>query len=165
MTQPLFVPPALARQHCPPGMKSLYLPAAPPVFVQPGHQRLAQGPSAIPHQPQHRPPVHESDVFDVMNEIQLNDEVSSLHQSGLQKRQNQWQQWSQDIIPALVKPYMQYLKASQSLRVTVDLKVLGPGQCLTCPLQWLTVCCLFFDRVCPSHCATTMLTQTRFRGS
>ncbi|KIM50862.1 hypothetical protein SCLCIDRAFT_81953, partial [Scleroderma citrinum Foug A] len=56
-----------------------------------------------------------------------------------------WQWWSQDIIPALVKPYMQYLKASQSLRMTVDPKVLSPGQCPTCPLQRLTVCCLFFD--------------------
>ena len=147
MTQPLFVPPALACQCRPPGTKSLYLPAAPPVFVLPGRQRLAQGPSAIPHRPQHQPPVRESDVFDVMNEIQLNDEVSSLHQSGLQKQQNQWQWWSQDIIPALVKPYMQYLEASQSLRVTVDPKVLSPGQCPTCPLQRLTVCCLFFDHV------------------
>ena len=68
-------------------------------------------------------------------------------------------------IPALVKPYMQYLEASQSLCVTVDPKVFSPGQCPTCPLQWLTVCCLFFDCVWPSHCATTMLTQTRFRGS
>ena len=78
MTQPLFVPLALGRQCRLPGTKSLYLPAAPPVCVLPGHQRLAQGPSAIPHQPQHRPPVRKSDVFDVMNESQLNDEVSSL---------------------------------------------------------------------------------------
>lgn len=147
MPQPLFIPPPLARQRRPPGTKSLYLPAAPPVFVLPGRQRLAQGPSAIPHRPHHQPPAREPDVFDIMNEIQLEDEVSSLRQSGLQKRQNQWQRWSRDIIPALVKPYMRYLKALQSLRVTIDPKVLSPGRCPTCAPQWLTVCCLFFDRV------------------
>ncbi|KAI6143510.1 hypothetical protein EDD17DRAFT_1781808 [Pisolithus thermaeus] len=33
----------------------------------------------------------------------------------LQKREIQWQWWSQDVIPALLNPYLQYLEASESL--------------------------------------------------
>ncbi|KIN92706.1 hypothetical protein M404DRAFT_116927, partial [Pisolithus tinctorius Marx 270] len=50
--------------------------------------------------------------------------------SGSQKHENQWWQWSQDIIPALLKPYMCYLEASQSLCMAVDPPVIH--QCCTC---------------------------------
>ncbi|KAI6140865.1 hypothetical protein BKA82DRAFT_4019082 [Pisolithus tinctorius] len=53
--------------------------------------------------------------------LHFNEEVSSpLGLRSLQKRQNQWQWWSQDVIPALLKPYLWYLQASQSLQVVVD---------------------------------------------
>ncbi|KAI6132267.1 hypothetical protein EDD16DRAFT_1700094 [Pisolithus croceorrhizus] len=54
--------------------KALHLPAPPPVFVLPSHQHLAQDAGAMPHCPQ--PPTCKLDVFDVMNNIQLNEEVN-----------------------------------------------------------------------------------------
>ncbi|KAI6103442.1 hypothetical protein F5141DRAFT_1217094 [Pisolithus sp. B1] len=71
---PLFVPPPIACYCCPPGTKALHLPAPPPVFVLPSHQHLAQDAGAMPHRPQ--PPTCKLDVFDVMNNIQLNEEVN-----------------------------------------------------------------------------------------
>ncbi|KAI6163407.1 hypothetical protein EDD17DRAFT_1776111 [Pisolithus thermaeus] len=44
----------------------------------------------------------------------------------------QWQRWSQDVIPALLNPYLQYLEASESLHVVVDSRVDHPTHCLTC---------------------------------
>ncbi|KIK14267.1 hypothetical protein PISMIDRAFT_17415 [Pisolithus microcarpus 441] len=73
-TCPLFVPPSIAHYCRPPGTKVLYLPAPPPVFVLPGHQCLAQDAGAMLHHPQ--PPTQKLDVFDVMNDIQLNEEVN-----------------------------------------------------------------------------------------
>ncbi|KAI6146628.1 hypothetical protein EDD17DRAFT_1514724 [Pisolithus thermaeus] len=118
--QPLFVPPPLARHQCPPHMKGLYLPAPLPVFTLPGCQHLAQDPKATPHYHRH-PPTHKPDTFDHMNEFQFNDEAGPPSgRSALQKREIQWQQWSQDIIPALLNPYLQYLQVSESLWVVVD---------------------------------------------
>ncbi|KAI6112745.1 hypothetical protein F5141DRAFT_1002593, partial [Pisolithus sp. B1] len=64
-----------------------------------------------------------------------------------QKQEIQWQWWSQDIIPALLNPYLQYLQVSESLRVVVDSIVDHRSQCLTCVVHPLTICCLFFDRL------------------
>ncbi|KAI5980440.1 hypothetical protein EDD15DRAFT_2393533 [Pisolithus albus] len=67
-----------------------------------------------------------------MNDIQLNEEVNLSSLGSSQKRHNQWRRWSEDIIPALVKPYMEYLEVSRSLRVIVDAGVDGTGQCHNC---------------------------------
>ncbi|KAI5994402.1 hypothetical protein EDD15DRAFT_2165929 [Pisolithus albus] len=82
-----------------------------------------------------------------MNDIQLNEEVNLSSLGSSQKRHNQWWRWSEDIIPALVKPYMEYLEVSRSLRVIVDAGVDGTGQCHNCVVHRLRVCCLFFHRL------------------
>ncbi|KAI6147562.1 hypothetical protein EDD17DRAFT_1781038 [Pisolithus thermaeus] len=48
-----------------------------------------------------------------MNEFQFNDEAGPPSEI-------QWQWWSQDIIPTLLNPYLQYLHVSESLQVVVD---------------------------------------------
>ncbi|KAI6004352.1 hypothetical protein F5J12DRAFT_685875, partial [Pisolithus orientalis] len=60
---------------------------------------------------------------------------------------NQWQQWSQDIIPALLKPYMCYLEASQSLCMTVD------PSCINSlfAVSSLTICDHFVVCSCDAH--------------
>ncbi|KAI5997730.1 hypothetical protein EDC04DRAFT_2584986, partial [Pisolithus marmoratus] len=60
---------------------------------------------------------------------------------------NQWQRWSEDIIPALVKPYMEYLAVSQSLHVVVNAQVDSASQCHNCVVHRLHVCCLFFHHM------------------
>ncbi|KAI6114657.1 hypothetical protein EV401DRAFT_2058510 [Pisolithus croceorrhizus] len=99
----MFVPPPLARHRRPPRTKGLYLPAPPPVFILPGRQRLAQDPSATSRH-HHHPPAGGPGIFDYEDDA-------------LQKREIQWQRWSQDVIPALLNPYLQYLEASESLRL------------------------------------------------
>ncbi|KAI6024367.1 hypothetical protein EDC04DRAFT_2606465 [Pisolithus marmoratus] len=69
-TWPLFVPPPLAHHHHPPGMKALYLPIPPPIFVLLGHQHFAQDPQALPNQPQQQSH-QEIDIFDTVNELHI----------------------------------------------------------------------------------------------
>ncbi|KAI6154689.1 hypothetical protein BKA82DRAFT_4010479 [Pisolithus tinctorius] len=88
LVQALFVPPPLACHCCPPGMTLLYLPAPLPVFVLPGHQRLAQHADAIPQRPQQQHPTCELGIFDVMPEVSVIQ--STLPPSSLQKQQKQW---------------------------------------------------------------------------
>ncbi|KAI5989530.1 hypothetical protein EDD15DRAFT_2171326, partial [Pisolithus albus] len=73
--------------------------------------------------------------------------------SAVQKQEIQWQRWSRDIIPELLKPYLQYLQASESLRVVVDSPVDHRSQCLTCVVHPLTICCL--EEVEITYCACT----------
>ena len=99
----------------------------------------------MPHLSQCPHPTHEPDVFDIMNEVQADEGHSPSRPSGMQKRHNQWWQWSEDIIPALLTLYMHYLEASWSLRVIVDPQVSGSKPC-NCTVHWPNVCCLFFNR-------------------
>ncbi|KAI6098311.1 hypothetical protein EDD17DRAFT_1481358 [Pisolithus thermaeus] len=89
-----------------------------------------------------------------MNDIQLNEEVNSSSLGSSQKQHNQWWWWSEDIIPALVKPYMEYLELSQSLHVIVDAQVDSRSQCHNCVVHRLRVCCLFFHHML-SYCHST----------
>jgi hypothetical protein len=143
----MFVLPSRARHRRPDGTKAFYLPAPPPVFVLPGHQRLAQHPAAVPHRPQQSSIRCQPDIFDIVGELRNDGASSPLRQNSSQKRQNQWRRWSQDVVPALMKPYLRYLEASQSLRVVVDAEVGDQSQCPTCTMHQLTIYCLFFDRM------------------
>ncbi|KAL4069115.1 hypothetical protein J3A83DRAFT_4095861, partial [Scleroderma citrinum] len=70
---------------------------------------------------------------------------------------NQWQWWSENIIPALLIPYMSYLETSQSLHVMVNPLVLGSSPC-DCIVHWINVCCLFFnclEDIKIAYCACT----------
>ncbi|KAI5982636.1 hypothetical protein EDD15DRAFT_2391151 [Pisolithus albus] len=90
---------------------------------------------------------------------------SPLHVGGLEKRQNQWRRWSQDIIPALVEPYLQYLEASHNLRVVVGIQN-HLSRCSACSTHSSNVTCVFFDRLeeieinaCPCRPAPVCLMQ------
>ena len=66
----------------------------------------------------------------------LDDQVS--------KKQRQWRRWSEDIIPALIKPYLSLLHDSDGLR---DMnKVRGDDLCKGCDKgRILEVSCIFFE--------------------
>ncbi|KAI6111089.1 hypothetical protein F5141DRAFT_1188346 [Pisolithus sp. B1] len=119
-------------------MKALYLPVPPPIFILPGHQRFAQDPKAVPDQLQQHS--HQADdVFNAVNELHID--------CGLQKQQNQWHWWSQDLLPALIEPYLQYLWVTQNLHVAVDIQI-HLSQCSTCITHALNATCFFFDHMC-----------------
>ncbi|KAG1883231.1 hypothetical protein F4604DRAFT_1879008 [Suillus subluteus] len=62
------------------------------------------------------------------------------HLSGLQKKQNQWWRWSQEVVPSLIKPYLAYCRRSESLQSNPDLGLLT-GDNLRCSLQVITISC------------------------
>ncbi|KAG1776142.1 hypothetical protein EV702DRAFT_1046312 [Suillus placidus] len=70
------------------------------------------------------------------------------HLSGLQKKQNQWRRWSQEVVPSLIKPYLAYCRRSESLQSNPDLGLLT-GDNLRCSafcrLRSLAVTCVLFD--------------------
>ncbi|KIJ11573.1 hypothetical protein PAXINDRAFT_31481, partial [Paxillus involutus ATCC 200175] len=78
------------------------------------------------------------------------------------KRQNQCRRWSQDVIPTLLRPYMQYVRVTGSLS-TVENVVIPP--CVhSCASRQLQVTCLYFDcleirtlSVCPCRPAPLQL--------
>ncbi|KIJ60414.1 hypothetical protein HYDPIDRAFT_76343, partial [Hydnomerulius pinastri MD-312] len=71
------------------------------------------------------------------------------------KKQNQARRWSQDIIPALIRPYLAYLKDTQCLRVPSDIHAENShlpscaGFCTQCTL---TITCILFDYVSIQSC-------------
>ncbi|KAI6102139.1 hypothetical protein F5141DRAFT_1008512 [Pisolithus sp. B1] len=65
----------------------------------------------------------------------------------LQKWQNQWHWWFQDVLPALIEPYLQYLQVTQNLHVAVDIQI-PLSQCSTCITHALNVTCVLFDHMC-----------------
>ncbi|KIK72743.1 hypothetical protein PAXRUDRAFT_120300, partial [Paxillus rubicundulus Ve08.2h10] len=75
---------------------------------------------------------------------------------------NQYRQWSQDVIPTLLQPYMQYVRVTGSLS-TVE-NVIVPPCVHSCACRQLQVTCLYFDRlkimtllVCPCRPAPLQL--------
>ncbi|KAF9221059.1 hypothetical protein BS17DRAFT_672679, partial [Gyrodon lividus] len=63
------------------------------------------------------------------------------------KKQNQWHWWSQDIIPALIEPYLNYLRRSNSLQTATQVKTTSTNATCMCDRQCLFVTCIFFDRL------------------
>ena len=122
-----MVKPSVVHRQRPRHTKGMYLPAPPPVLVLPGRQHLVQ----------HLPPASRStaqnhaiqDIFN-LNKDSFADTLymphgpltNVSHLSGLQKKQNQWWRWSQDIIPDLIKPYLTYLHESEFLRRPTDIQ-------------------------------------------
>jgi hypothetical protein len=68
--------------------------------------------------------------------------------SGLQKKQNQWRRWSQEVLPSLVTPYLAYIRQSDSLRSAPDLhcSTRDESHCISiCRPRPLAVTCVLFD--------------------
>ncbi|KAG2125135.1 hypothetical protein DEU56DRAFT_693213, partial [Suillus clintonianus] len=64
------------------------------------------------------------------------------------KRANQWRRWSDDIIPAMIVPYLSYLQETVSLRHAnmPAIRHRTDGECGTgCRTRNIKVACVFFD--------------------
>ncbi|KAH7902955.1 hypothetical protein BJ138DRAFT_1021330 [Hygrophoropsis aurantiaca] len=83
--------------------------------------------------------------------------------NGLQKKQNQWRRWAQDVLPSLIVPYLAYLRQSKSLRRRPDPP--ASQQCSKgCSQKNLEIICVLFDHldtlqllVCPCYPAPHQL--------
>ncbi|PPR01991.1 hypothetical protein CVT26_008736, partial [Gymnopilus dilepis] len=62
-----------------------------------------------------------------------------------EKKRRQWQKWSEDIIPALLRPYLHLLKETSGLRLMESVRRKG---CKGCDgVRQLTVSCIYFERI------------------
>ncbi|KAG1848659.1 hypothetical protein F4604DRAFT_1935230 [Suillus subluteus] len=105
-----------------------YHSLAPPLLVLPGWQHFTQhiGSSSRrslvqdqshPHSPSGADPpdidpfVTDKPLFsDFLYEPNGPINLPRPHLSGLQKKQNQWWRWSQEVVPSLIKPYLAYCR-------------------------------------------------------
>lgn len=157
--------PRMARQR---GSRALHLPAAPPLLVLPGRQRFTQNirsssrrsriedgessshPPITADSPGSDPLVDDEPLFSdslYMPDGPVDNQRPRL--SGLQKKQNQWRRWSEDVIPSLITPYLTYMRQSVSLQCTPDLRSLSgdDSHCTgSCHQRSLAINCVLFDR-------------------
>jgi hypothetical protein len=70
------------------------------------------------------------------------EEEEGVHQVG--KKVRQWRKWSEDIIPALLEPYLELLRESESLRDVSDARNIQG--CKGCQgKRQLEVVCVYFE--------------------
>jgi hypothetical protein len=128
---------------------NLYLPGLPPVLVMPGRRHLAQ---QILHRSlsMSRTELEHKDdeaTIPFSDSLHFSDPVPRCLTSS-QKRANQWQRWSEDIIPRMIVPYLSYIQETLSLR---HANVPGEhhsndGECgAGCRTRSIKVACVLFD--------------------
>lgn len=142
---------------------------APPILVLPGRQRFTQHVvsstrrSLVQDEGNPHPPIG-ADPLDIdpfiddgplfSDSLYMPDGPIDLprhHLSGLQKKQNQWRRWSEEVIPSLISPYLRYIRQSGSLQSIPDLRCPTgeDSHCsqFCCP-RTLAITCVLFDRAC-----------------
>ncbi|KAI6115788.1 hypothetical protein EV401DRAFT_2058086 [Pisolithus croceorrhizus] len=127
-------------------MKALYLPVPPPIFILLGHQQFAQDPRAIPDQLQQHSH-QEDDVFNAVHELRI------------EHQQNQWHWWSQDVLPALIEPYLWYLQVTQNHHVVLDIQIplsLEEIKINACPCIPAPVCLMKYGLFASTPTAPTL---------
>ena len=157
--------PWVARTRRAPGTR--HLPSPPPLLVLPGRQRYTQNirapsrHSLVQHgevglhsrittePPSIDPSVDDQPLFsDSLYMPEGPIDIPRPRLSGLQKKQNQWRRWSQEVIPSLITPYLTYIQQSGSLQSTPDLfPTAHDSHCdgIHRPRS-LMVTCVLFDR-------------------
>ncbi|KIK76960.1 hypothetical protein PAXRUDRAFT_168280 [Paxillus rubicundulus Ve08.2h10] len=144
----------------------LFLPEPPPVFVLPGQQQFAQDPFSLPQPYPHSPSPHAWDIGDgAVRVLDFSGDATEPRgqTNGLQKKTNQWCRWSQDIIPALIAPYLVYLQQTEQLCLPTDIQATSPDSpaCTSSHNHSLTVMCVLFDYITikygPCHPAPVVL--------
>ncbi|KAG1840800.1 hypothetical protein F4604DRAFT_1885023 [Suillus subluteus] len=80
--------------------------------------------------------------------MHFSNDASSRRLTSSQKRANQWRRWSEDIIPAMIVPYLSYIQETVSLHHanTPAIRHRTDGECGTgCRTRNIKVACVFFD--------------------
>jgi hypothetical protein len=87
-----------------------------------------------------------AEVHVPLGEGEANDEIDTAADKRTAKTQRQWRRWSEDVIPALLQPYMELLDKTSGLR---DMQGVRARQgCSGCASgRLLNVSCIFFERM------------------
>jgi hypothetical protein len=152
-----------------PGSQAIHSLAPVPLLVLPGRQRFtqhirpslglrrveddesnSQSPIAVVDDLRDNDPFVDEPLFS--DSLYMPDGPVDLPRprlSGLQKKQNQWRRWSEEVIPSLITPYLAYIRRSVSLQCAPDLhSSLGDNSHCDgfCRPRSLAVTCVLFDR-------------------
>lgn len=77
--------------------------------------------------------------------VEENDEMPDANMEARdEKKKRQWRKWSEDIIPALLKPYLKLLEETSGLRHMENVRNKGCKGCNN--VRQLEVSCIFFER-------------------
>jgi hypothetical protein len=135
------------RQRRPRNTRQLFLPGPEPLLALPGGIRLTQvhGPTdPIITSPRRRISTqdrreHDSVFDDVFTSAFLDSDIN-----GRRRKEKQWERWTTDVIPSLLRPYLRLLRETNSLR---DMPTNNADGC-TCgsPGRQLSVLAVSFDR-------------------
>ena len=145
------------------------------LLVLPNRQAFTQLPSHS-HRPHHdtndspSPISDDSIIFASVPEVDHMDQIfvtaseaeppELRKQRQQRKKERQWAKWANEVIPSLIKPHLQLLRQSQSLRELSQLRhtVLSPLSCHCAKRTKLTVTCVYFERALLTlHTAITLL--------
>jgi hypothetical protein len=152
-----------------PGSQAIHSSAPVPLLVLPGQQRFTQNirpslglrrvednesnsrsPIAVINDPRDSDPFVDEPLFS--DSLYMPDgpvDLSRPRLSGLQKKQNQWRRWSEEVIPSLITSYLAYIRRSVSLQCAPDLHPSSGdnSHCNSfCRPRSLAVTCVLFDR-------------------
>jgi hypothetical protein len=162
----LVPPPMVPKTRRPRHSRSLYLPGPERILTLPG-QEYSQMPSAsrghtarVTHfprrdlgAPREPPEVPDDDLcrssepFDIINNVFISDapDAEELQREKQRlKKQKQWQRWTQDVIPSLLRPHLQLLHNSASL-CSVPQHTKHQCKCNAASLRRLKVVCVSFE--------------------
>ena len=150
-----------------PGTASLYLPVKCLVTL-PGHHAFTQylcvpskqaqtgstpapGPSTDPYPHSGGTSYHSAELFyegDLLtDELQISQDQFSLPSRNSCKKIRQWQQWSDEVIPSLIQPFLRYKRLSRKLHDPVSPQIpVCKNNCVCCHLK---VMCINFDSKFP----------------
>ncbi|KAG1721054.1 hypothetical protein EDB19DRAFT_1898376 [Suillus lakei] len=129
--QILITPSMVKKRRKPQGSNAFHLPGPPPVLVLPGRRYFAQQTASNSNPWLDVPP---PDLIDQDRPLFYDD-----------KKFNQWQRWSNEVIPSLIGPYLTYQYKSSSLCHRPALQN-DPVECTaSCHRRTLEVTCVFFN--------------------
>ncbi|KAG6824150.1 hypothetical protein H0H92_007846 [Tricholoma furcatifolium] len=113
-----------------------------PALVFTAFGKSLQQTSYLPTCPSSLPSVGQQPLLDLDNNPFFDDPMEDVVSRHRKKRENQWLRWKNHVIPDLVGPYMDYLRASVSFRdgVPVD-----PVSCVCGTSSTIEVIVVHFD--------------------
>ena len=76
------------------------------------------------------------------------EDIELRRQHQRQKRVRHWSKWTQTVIPALLEPYLEFLRVSDSLCIPQRLPPNGMDACLCTKVTKLAIICVFLESMC-----------------
>ena len=104
--------------------------------------------SDSPHFDNDSPYFNDSHEQPYIHTRQSIEDIELRRQHQRQKRVRQWSKWTQTVIPALLVPYLELLRVSDSLRMPQRLPPDSMDACLCTKSTKLAVICVFLESMC-----------------